>query len=592
MLQLPPLRDKENSKKSETTCLSNNDLSLKKLFIKNDSFFTFLKFDNLIYFLHYFLSKLLFIPQRKVKKREMSILTGTIKEAFAGIKPSWKHLFLNELKPQVNACFRKLNARLIKLGVTYEMVEKNGLETYIRPAPADIFRAFKYCEIDNIRCVIVGQDPYPNADSAQGLSFSVPLKQKKIPSSLLKIYDCLQEQGHISERPAHGHLAKWAKQGVLLINRYLTRNPTIVDDGDGPEVKGDGGSDKGNMHTFWEEFTDGIVKHLAARAEKKQSYLCIMLWGDKAQDMSGAISDEILRNFNRDVKIVDVQTWGHPSGLSRVNQVPGPKNFINCDHFTHINEELTSRKMTPIDWNPVETAKIVPKTAEKVSAVKANAPAPKVVKTKLQKIIVFTDGGCTGNGKKHAKASYGVSFPKTFQNAANGIAYEAYGLVPLTELGGKNEVQPSNNRGEMLAMIRAFERILLEDTIGPILVVTDSEYCMHIVNERIWKWVKKDKNFKEYANPDMLKVLYAQLLELQKKYGEQPLLQPAAATHYAKKTPMDLKWPGLTILHQNSHLKDHEIPKDAFGKEVYGGNVRADELCNLSFSLNDYEIHH
>jgi uracil-DNA glycosylase len=509
------------------------------------------------------------------KPKKKSLLSGVIKTAFEGVKPSWRKLFLGPLKPQLNECFRKLNARLLKLGVTREMIDKNGINEYIRPDNEDIFNAFKHCEISDIRVIIVGQDPYPRAEEAHGLSFSSV--GSKIPKSLNNVYKCLIETGAIAEMPRRSDLTRWTRQGVLLLNRYLTRNPTLVDDGDGYYVKGNGGSGSSNTHPFWCEFTDAVVTHLAKLAEKNNAYLCVMLWGAKAQEMEGVLSHAIM------AETIDLQIWGSPSPANVPNMKPGPANFVHCDHFTHVNEELASRGLPVIDWNP---------RRKKVAVVSAEKP-PDVFKENV-KTVVYTDGGCTGNGKKSAKGSFGTHFPKTFRGVANSMTGNFYGLVPLVEFKdigpahvlGTKKIQPSNNRGEMLAIMIALREIINSGSSGPWLIVTDSEYCMHIINERVWKWVAK-KIVKQKANPDMVTILHSQLLELEKKC--KPLLQPAAATHYLKKTPMKLDWGGLTILHQNSHLK--VPPKEANALELYKGNDAADKLCNQAFALTDYEIH-
>lgn len=555
----------------------------------------------------------------------MSLLDGVLKTAFVGIKPSWKKLFLGKLKTQLSTTFKKLDAVLKKRGVTKADIEREGLAHYLRPAPEDIFNAFKYCEIEEIKCVIIGQDPYPDAANAHGLSFSVPYGEK-VPGSLSKIYDCLYKQGTIPNKPTNGNLEKWAKQGILLLNRYLTRNPQIkvvksnnqgstkpndlsksakTDDSIPNNntktaiVVSDGGSDDSNMHPFWGDFTDAIVRHLCETAEEKKSYLCLMLWGVKAQEVVAAIPEYAL-----DDKI-DIMQWGHPSKGNPANQKPGPKNFDNCDHFVRINEELTKRKLPLIDWDPREITTKKPKEDSK-AILESQQPnkqikskeqkgdpdnfsngKPQLPKENTKKIIGFTDGGCTGNGKSHAKASYGAHFPAQFNGTNNGYVGDISGLVPDVEITniqngkfilGKRKIQPSNNRGELLGVIMALDAIITSKNPGPWLLVMDSEYCMHMINERIWKWHKKDPTFKEWANPDLVTILHKQLLKLTEMMAGKPLLQPAAATHYSKKTPMDLQWPGLTILHQESHNKTP--PTEPFAKALWNGNDTVDKLCS------------
>ena len=523
------------------------------------------------------------------------LLKGVIKSALEGIKPSWRKLFLNELKAEMTDAFRKLNTKLVKLGVTEELIEENGLGEYMRPDPLDIFNAFKYCETTDIKCIIVGQDPYPAAASAHGLSFSVK-PGEKIPKSLLKIYECLIKQGHIKEMPKTGNLAKWAKQGVLLLNRYLTRNPAIVNDGGVSYVKNDGGSDDKNLHPFWSDFTDGIVKHLATLAEKENRYMGLMLWGGKAQEMTSSIAGIIMRDA------VDLLQWGHPSPINTINSKPGPRNFVNCDHFTHVNKELVSRKQEPIDWNPAKVTVTEPDDEESEPEPN-NEKSESKLNPQSSRILVFTDGGCMNNGKKNAKASYAAHFADiSFQESSGLVPKNALNLdfTETTEL-----VQPSNNRGELLGILYALKTILEKwnaSNVKPVLVVTDSEYCLHTINERIWKWVKKSADFSDRPNSDLLRILYSQLTDMSGRYrlAGQKLLQPAAATHYLKGTPMDLEWQGLTILHQNSHLTGNDVPTSGFAKELYDGNSIADKLCsdalvnlqlrNVDLDINVLEI--
>jgi len=501
------------------------------------------------------------------------MLKGVIKKSFEGVKPSWRKLFLGPLKPQLNECFRQLNARLIKIGITVEMVEKNGINEYLRPDHEDIFNAFKHCEISEVVAVIVGQDPYPKSEEAHGMSFSAT--GKKIPASLNNVYKCLMTNDNIEKMPKRANLTRWAKQGILLLNRYLTRNPTIVDDGDGPYIKNNGGTASANVHPFWSDFTDKIVQHLAEIATNEQKYLSVMLWGNKAQEMEGALADYIMR------ETIDLQLWGHPSPISKINMKPNPGNFINCNHFTLVNDALRERGLPLINW-------------ELPTRIRDSAVLKKTtIKSKdKSRIVVYTDGGCTNNGKKNAKASFGAHFPITFRGKKNLIKGDFYGLVPLVEIidtklnRGSKQIQSSNNRGEMLAIIVALTEFIDNKHTGPWLIVTDSEYCMHIINERVWKWVKKGI-VKQKANPDLVTILHSQLVLLETRCN--PLLQPAAATHYLKKTSMDLEWKGLTILHQNSHLK--VAPTEPNALELYNGNDAADKLCNKAFSLTDYEIH-
>lgn len=495
----------------------------------------------------------------------MSLIAPFIKEIFKGLKPSWKKLFLSpEFKAILNKCFKKLNADLVQKGVTAELIQENGIESYIRPVPSKILHAFKYFEVSETRVIIIGQDPYTKVDEAEGLSFSVPVGTR-VPPSLRTIYQTLESQKIITKIPNHGNLSTWAQQGVLLLNRYLTRTPTILLDETGTAyVKNNGGSTKDNMHPFWTEFTNAVVKYIA----DTNPDIVLLLWGKKAEEVCEAVAEKVA------AEAIDIQIWGHPSPLNTSS------NFDKCPHFQYVNEKLRERNLPEIDWNIPEvhlTKKITP------DAQVAN-----------ERIVVFTDGGCPKNGKKDAKAVYAAYFPKTFDGKPNGICGEFSGMVPDREINpdGKvfdgDKVTPTNNRGELLGIITALSVILQEYKASKkkrsILLVTDSEICMGTINAWIWNWVKKQKDFSHKSNPDLIRVLYNHLMELRDAVPTDKLLQ-ASATDCKNNDAMDLEWGGLTVIHQNSHLAKKDIPKKGTREyELYAGNQRADDLCNAELA--------
>lgn len=186
-----------------------------------------------------------------------------------------------------------------------------GKEVY--PPSAQIFGALDATPFDQVRVVILGQDPYHGPGQAQGLCFSV-LPGVPVPPSLMNIYaEIERDLGH--PRPHHGDLRSWAQQGVLLLNAVLTVE------------RGNPGSHQGHG---WEQFTDTIVQRL----NDAHSNLVFLLWGGYAQAKGKAIDGT--RH-----KILKAP---HPSPLSAY------RGFIGCGHFSAANAHLVAHGRVPIDW--------------------------------------------------------------------------------------------------------------------------------------------------------------------------------------------------------------------------------------------------
>lgn len=183
----------------------------------------------------------------------------------------------------------------------------------IYPAPKNIFNAFNLCPFDDVRVVIIGQDPYHEPGQAHGLCFSVP-DGITPPPSLVNIYKEIESD---LGRPSatHGDLTAWARQGVLLLNSTLTVAAHLA---------------ASHVGRGWEEFTDAVIRALATRREG----VVYMLWGSYAQ-RKAAIVDE---NKNLVLKSV------HPSPLSAY------RGFFGCKHFSRANEYLAAHGGKPINW--------------------------------------------------------------------------------------------------------------------------------------------------------------------------------------------------------------------------------------------------
>lgn len=194
---------------------------------------------------------------------------------------------------------------------------ERALGKIIFPKEKDIFTAFDLTAFDDVKVVILGQDPYHGAGQAHGLSFSV-LPGVKIPPSLRNMYKELAEDIDGFVIPEHGYLESWAKQGVLLLNTVLT-----VEEG------------KAHSHAKlgWETFTDSIIENL----NKNKENVIFLLWGAHAQK-KGANIDGIRHS---------VLKAPHPSPLS------AHRGFFGCKHFSQVNELLKSKNLSEINWTPI-----------------------------------------------------------------------------------------------------------------------------------------------------------------------------------------------------------------------------------------------
>jgi len=187
----------------------------------------------------------------------------------------------------------------------------------IYPPAADIFRAFELTPFDEVRVVIVGQDPYHGPGQAHGLAFSVQ-PGIALPPSLRNIFQELAGECDVpmpARHRANGNLEHWARQGVLLMNTSLTVG------------EGDAGS---HARRGWERFTDRAIAELSLQRDG----LVFLLWGRHAQARGASIDRE--RHH--------VLTAAHPSPLS------ARKGFFGCGHFARTNELLGAAGGSPIDW--------------------------------------------------------------------------------------------------------------------------------------------------------------------------------------------------------------------------------------------------
>jgi uracil-DNA glycosylase len=180
--------------------------------------------------------------------------------------------------------------------------------------PADqVFNALALTPFDDVRVVVLGQDPYHGAGQAMGLCFSVPTGVPP-PPSLQNIHKELASDLGLAQ-PSSGDLTPWAERGVLLLNAVLTVSP---------------GRPASHAGKGWEQFTDRAIRELSDRREG----IVFLLWGRYAQQ-KGAVVDRARHH---------VLTAAHPSPYSAAN------GFFGCRHFSRANELLVARDAQPIDW--------------------------------------------------------------------------------------------------------------------------------------------------------------------------------------------------------------------------------------------------
>ncbi len=194
------------------------------------------------------------------------------------------------------------------------LVQEKSLGKVIFPKGDEIFNAMNTTPFEDVRVVILGQDPYHGVGQAHGLSFSVR-DGVRYPPSLLNIYkEIIAEFG--GEIPKTGDLTRWAKQGVLLLNATLTVQESLA------------GS---HQNKGWEEFTDAVIRAI----NDKRENVVFMLWGSYAQK-KGAFIDRTKHL---------VLNAPHPSPLS------AHRGFLGCGHFKRANDYLREKGFGPIVWN-------------------------------------------------------------------------------------------------------------------------------------------------------------------------------------------------------------------------------------------------
>ena len=217
-------------------------------------------------------------------------------------KNEWDELLKDEFTKEY---YLKLRQTLIKEYKTQR----------IFPGMYDIFNAMKLTSYSDVKCVIIGQDPYHGEGQAHGLSFSVR-KGVAPPPSLVNIFKEIKSDIGIDNTGKHGELTKWAKNGVLLLNSVLTVRANQA---------------RSHRGLGWEEFTSDVIRLLNLREKP----MVFMLWGAEAKAKA-----QLITNPNH-----LILKSAHPSPLSAYN------GFFGCRHFSQANEFLRANGMEEIDWS-------------------------------------------------------------------------------------------------------------------------------------------------------------------------------------------------------------------------------------------------
>lgn len=207
---------------------------------------------------------------------------------------------------------QELNAPYMKeLMAFLDQEQRSNKKIY--PPRSNVFEAFRLTPFDQVKVVIIGQDPYHGPGQAHGLCFSVN-KEVKVPPSLVNIFKELNNDLGLTI-PGHGCLESWARQGVLLLNNVLTV---------------EGGKAGSHQQKGWERFTDKVIEVL----NQEKANLVYILWGSPAQKKASHVDE----SRNKIIKSV------HPSPLSVY------RGFVNSKPFSQANNYLKEKGLKEINW--------------------------------------------------------------------------------------------------------------------------------------------------------------------------------------------------------------------------------------------------
>jgi len=228
----------------------------------------------------------------------------------------WDTVLQNEFQQPY---FQKIKS---KYQESVKLVSDVNLQVF--PKEEDIFRAFRLTSLNDLKVVVIGQDPYhslcsrSNVAYANGLSFSIQEGCETIPKSLQNMFKELKSDCDIENKT--GDLTKWAERGVLMLNTQLS------------VVQGNA-----NSHKFWNKFTDNIIKYISENCEN----ILFVIWGNNSLKKSELINKEKHHLF----------VSSHPSPLSAYKGLKHYTSFFGSKVFSRINDKLTELGKEPIEWS-------------------------------------------------------------------------------------------------------------------------------------------------------------------------------------------------------------------------------------------------
>lgn len=453
---------------------------------------------------------------------------------FKDVKNSWKQLFLKD-----EECKKALTGCLEKIKENYDN-DETFLDNLCPPLE-NVLEAFKYFEVDEMRVAIIGQDPYYKKGVANGLCFSHNINNecKRIQPSLKWIYEAIINSKYMAKQPENGDLFPWVKQGVLMLNRYLT---TIVG--------------KAGQHRFWGAFTDEVIKLISREANRT----IFMLWGNVAQELEKYIDGE--NHY--------VLKYVHPSPLARHSV-----KFEFCPHFTEANKILNSMGVKEINWritdgndtienalNDIlfseESTVVITKEVITKETVKEPEPEdkpeeePEIIE--INNFVAFTDGSAIRNGKPSCEAGCAFVILQKLTDTEYKILHEYKENV-------KNIISetPTSANSELLGVLKCLESFLenhITENHQELVVYCDNSYTVNTIEKWADKWIKQG-SLESKKNPDIVK----KLIEARDKIRNNNTT--------------------LSVIHMGSHKKEPEKNTEEWCKWYYNDIV--DKLAKSTY---------
>jgi uracil-DNA glycosylase len=431
-----------------------------------------------------------------------------------------RNAFLKTMFKPVHKTWRKIfasNNFILETitNITNFLIYKSYPKDYA-PSTENIFKVFS-TSIDDIKVVIVGQDPYPNPEEPDGLAFST--QTKVCPKSLGIIFGALRQSALIEDKPSTFDLTPWHKQGVFLLNTTLTVEPY-----------------KSNSHQkIWNGFTENIISIIANHHLNRS--IKFMLWGNVAQQLETYIISANMTQESKSTNQHSVLKWCHPAA-----RVGGSAAFKFCDHFSIATKEHK------IDWNlsaqqpPTQQLQDEKKMITHPEILKQYGIGPLFSLDEYfkNKTVWFTDGSCLGNGPKSTSFEWGV-----FKCYEKGVkCNKTFGG---TDTKKTSSYQPSNIKGEGMAILYVLQHLNPEEKN---ILYTDSQFWVNMLTDYMPKWNREQIDFNTKKNPE----LTVPIFNIYNKVKDSIVIEFCNAYHNYK-------------------------PKTELESFIYAGNKRAEDVA-------------